>query len=276
MKHIRPKPIKSIQTSFNSEDITYDDMPETSKKVADDYLKSNSYDDSHDLAVHTSNKKLVFGFDYLYKGKRKFIPELDPCLIYFSNAQMFSKMIYQHKRELLTKSFEVGNINDSEENQTIDDTIKQFEAFFQFASNYIIMLSASLEAFLNKTIPINEIYVTRNGDKKDIEWIRGSSIEFKMSKIIPKCTKKDFEKQYPNKYDSILKIKNFRNDLIHLNPKTEITNTKYKEFYRKVIDFEYSSSIYLIRDYINFHENGLIEECPCGDDIFFDIIKIKK
>lgn len=276
MKHIRPKPIKSIQTSFNLDDVSYDDIPEKSKKVADDYLKSKSYDDSHDLAVHTTNKKLVFGFDYLYKGMRKFIPELDPCLIYFSNAQMFSKMIYQYKRELLTKSFELGNISNSEENQTIDDTIKQFEAFFQFASNYIIMLSASLEAFLNKTIPINETYITKKGEEKDIVWIRGSSIEFKMSKIIPKCTNKDFEKEYPNKYDLVLKIKNFRNDLIHLNPKTEITNTKYKEFYRKVIDFEYSSSIYLIRDYINFHEENLIEECQCGDDIFFDIINIKK
>lgn len=141
MKHIRAKPIKSVQTSFNFKDISYDDIPESCKKVADNYLKSDSYDDSHDLAVHTSNKKLVFGFDYFYKGKKKFIPELDPCLIYFSNAQMFSKMIYQYKRELLIKSFEVAYIVKNKENQTIDDTIKQFEAFFQFASNYIIMLS---------------------------------------------------------------------------------------------------------------------------------------
>lgn len=276
MKHIKPKPIKSIQTSFNFNDVSFDDMPESSKKVANNYIKSNTYNDSYDLAVHTSNKKLVYGFDYLYKGKKKFIPELDPCLIYFSNAQMFSKMIYSYKRELLIKSFEVANIGKNTENLTIDDTIKQFEVFFQFASNYIIMLSASLEAFLNRTIPIDETYITKKNEEKDIKWIQGSSIEFKMSKIIPKCTQKDFRRNYPNKYDSILKIKNFRNDLIHLNPKTEITNTKYKEFYRKVIDFEYSSSIYLIRDYINYHEENLIEECTCGDDIFFDVIKIKK
>ncbi|QXP60539.1 hypothetical protein [Olleya sp. HaHaR_3_96] len=146
--------------------------------------------------------------------------------------------------------------------------------FFQFASSYIIMLSASLEAFVNKMIPHDYIYLTKkSNEEKDIEWVHKQSIDFKTKKIIPSCTGKDYTTEYSQKYLAILEIKNFRNELIHLIPKNKITNTKYKEFYRKVIDFRYSDSIYAIRDYINYHEEGLIEECDCGNEIYFDIHK---
>ncbi|MWW24282.1 hypothetical protein [Algibacter lectus] len=273
MKHIVPKTIKIFKTSFDFKDIKEEDIPEESKEVAKDVLKSKNYDDNYDIMVQTSNNKATFGFDYLYKQEKKFIPELDPSVIYFSSAQLFSGMIYNYKKELLKNSFSLKDITKNKSNQSLDDTIKQFEIFFQFASSYVIMLSASLEAFVNKLIPIDYIYTTKEGIEKDIEWIHRQSIDFKTKKIIPNCTEKDYTIEYESKYEEILAIKNFRNDLIHLTPKNEITNTKYKDFYRKVIDFKYSEAIYSIKHYINYHEEGLIEECACGNDFYFDLIK---
>jgi hypothetical protein len=193
-------------------------------------------------------------------------------VIYFSSAQQFSEMIYHYKRELLINSFSLKDIASKKPGQSLDDTVKQFQTFFQFASSYIIMLSASLEAFVNKLIPIDYIYVTKDGKEKDIEWIHRQSIDFKTKKIIPDCTGKDYTVEYETKYQKVLAIKKFRNDLIHLTPKNEITNTKYKDFYRKVIDFKYSEAIHSIRDYINYHEKNLIEECNCGNKFCFDIV----
>jgi hypothetical protein len=274
MKHIVPKVNKFYKTSFDASDISNIDIPEKSKEIIEEYKNSKSINDDYDLAVFTSNHQLVFGFDYMYKGNKNFIPELDPSVIYFSSAQLFSKMIYSYKRELLSQSSLVRTTsNEKKENQSIDATIKQFEVFFQFASSYIIMLSASLEAFVNKMIPIDYTYTTKKGLIKNLEWVLKQNIELKLSKIIPECTQKDYAKEFNEKYESILNIKNFRNELIHLSPKNELTNTKYKEFYRKVIDFRYSDSIYAIRDYINYYEEGLIEECDCGNEIYFDIHK---
>ncbi|GAA3594520.1 hypothetical protein Q4Q39_06830 [Flavivirga amylovorans] len=273
MRHILPKTIKTFKTSFDSNSISSEDNTKKGNEIASKFLKSESYNDEFDLMVHTSNNKATFGFDFLYKSEKKFIPELDPSVIYFSSAQLFSGMIYNYKKDLLRNSFSLKDIAKDKPNQSLDDTMKQFETFFQFASSYIIMLSASLEAFVNKSIPIDYTYTTKDGIEKDIEWIHRQSIDFKTKKIIPNCTERDYTVEHEAKYQEILAIKNFRNDLIHLTPKNEITNTKYKEFYRKVIDFKYSEVIYSIRHYINYHEEGLIEECPCDNKFHFDIIK---
>lgn len=274
MKHIVPKTIKTYKTSFDLNDIKEEDIPEKSKVIAKEFLESADYKDEYDIMVHTSCNKATFGFDYLYKQEKKFIPELDPSVIYFSSAHLFSGMIYNYKKELLKNSFSLKDIVKNKPNQSLHDTMKQFETFFQFASSYVIMLSASLEAFINKMIPIDYVYVTiKKQEQKNIDWILKEPVEFKMTKIIPSISDKNYPIENQKNYDSILKIKKFRNELIHLSPKNETTNTKYKDFYRKVIDFKYSEALYSIKHYINYHEEGLIEECSCNNKFYFDIIK---
>lgn len=273
MKHIKPKAITVIKTSFDHNGIP--DLPpeKRSRKKANDFINSKSYNDEMDLAMITSNGHVIFGFDYLHNEKKKIIPELDPSVIYFSSAQLFSKMIYDYRNQLIRDTASLDEIMQGKTRQSVDDIMKRFEVFFQFASSYIIMLNASLEAFVNKMIPINYTYTAKDGIEKDFEWIHRQSIDFKTKKIIPNCTKKDYVTEYKSKYQEILAVKKFRNELIHLSPKNKITNTKYKDFYRKVIDFNYSEAIYSIRHYINYHQENLIEECPCHNEFYFDIIK---
>jgi hypothetical protein len=272
MKHIKPKNTKTIKVNFSTNEISSENNPPESNKIAHDYLSSKTYSD-WDIMIQEDNK-LIFGFDYLYKNEMRYIPELDPSIVYFSSAQLFRKKIYHYKRELLQNTPFIADMDKI--NTPISTVMRQFEVFFQFASSYIIMLNSSLEAFINKTIHIDYTYTTKGkkGKEKDINWILKSAFfSTKIEEIIPDCTGKNFTSEFPKKYDSIKELKKIRNELIHLSPKTDISVTKYKEFYRKVIDFPYNESIYSVRDYINYHEENLIEECQCGQDFHFDINK---
>jgi hypothetical protein len=268
MKNIIPKNIQQYNTDFDFDDLKAEDVPKKSIQKANNYLKSKKYSDGNMISV-TNQRKAIMGFDYLYKNQMKFVPELDPCLVYFSSAQMFSKMIFNYKRGLLDN---LSNIDPSKNKnvQDIGKTMLEFQHFFQFASSYVMVLNASLEAFINKTIPNNYEYKNESGRKKDIKWVRN---EIKMSKIIPDCTQKNFPLEHPKTYNSIKDFIKFRNQLIHLSPRTDRNSVRYKEFYRKVLDFEYLNSVYQIKKYINYHEPNLIEERDFGSELYFDIIK---
>lgn len=272
MKNIEPKNIVQVNFNFDLNNINSSDVPNKSILDAKNYLKLKEYSND-DFWCFTSNQKTIRGFDYKHKNQMKFVPELDPCLIYFSSAQMFSKMIYSYKKEFLNN---LSFIDPSKNNnaQDVGKTMLEFQHFFQFASSYIIMLNSSLEAFVNKEIPATTTYITKKKrEVKDIKWILKANLEFKMSKIIPKCTNKNFPLEYSTTYESIKDFIKFRNQLIHLSPRTDHNSARYKEFYRKVIDFKYLDSMYQIKKYINHHQPNLIEERDFGSELYFDISK---
>ncbi|WP_298416752.1 hypothetical protein [uncultured Kordia sp.] len=272
MKNIIPKNMAQIDINFDVDDLKSIDVPHESIEYAKNYLESKEYADGNFIGV-TSDRKAIMGFDYKHKNQMKFVPELDPCLIYFSSAQMFSKMIYSYKKDLLCNLSFIEpskNINA----QDLGKTMLEFQHFFQFASSYTIMLNSSLEAFINKEIPVTTTYITKEkGETKDIKWILKANLEFKMSKIIPECTNKNFPLEYSKTYESIKDFIKFRNQLIHLSPRTDHNSVRYKEFYRKIIDFKYLDSMYQIKKYINYHQPNLIEERDFGSELYFDIIK---
>ncbi|WP_046756517.1 hypothetical protein [Kordia jejudonensis] len=268
MKNIEPKNIVQVDINFDLNNINSSNVPNESILDAKNYLKLKEYTDD-DFWCFTSNQKKIRGFDYKHKNQMKFVPELDPCLIYFSSAQMFSKMIYSYKKEFLN-NLSFIDPSKNKDAQDLGKTMQEFQYFFQFASSYIIMLNSSLETFINKEIPVTTTYITKGkGETKDIKWILKANLEFKMSKIIPQCTNKNFPLEYLNTYESIKDFIKFRNQLIHLSPRTDCNSVRYKEFYRKVIDFNYLDSIYQIKKYINYHQPNLIEECEF--ESYFDI-----
>lgn len=118
---------------------------------------------------------------------------------------------------------------------------------------------------MNQAIPADHEFVSKNGKK-----IKTPNIHDKLDEI-QKIKSKDFEGQFENKFTLIKNIINFRNDIIHLKPSKEQTNTKYKDFYRFAIDFPYNEAIYAVRDFINYFEPDLIEECRCGNEYFYNI-----
>jgi hypothetical protein len=194
------------------------------------------------------------------------IQEINPSLIFYSNAQMFLKLIYPLKRELLDNTpyiTKLGEIKNQEYN------ITHFSRFFQYCSSYIINLQATVESFMNSLIPDDYVHYSL---KKKVVKFHNINFETKLEKIIPELTGKNFMLEFEKKHLLILKIKNLRNSLIHLKPNYEDESAiKYKDLYREIIDFEYSEVIYSVRDYLNYYKPNLVEECPCGKEFFFKI-----
>ncbi len=144
-----------------------------------------------------------------------------------------------------------------------------FGIFFQLAINCVINLQSTVESFVNRQIPEGHKSVDENGNEFD------PSIFYKLNKILPEI-KKIFMSEFKQHNNRIRKIIELRNEIIHLKPTAETTNTKYKDVYRKLLNFDFTKSIISVKKLVNFYEPNLIEECSCGKEFFYEINEIIK
>jgi len=199
------------------------------------------------------------GFLYNNNGMACIIPMADPVLIYFNLAQMNLKQIYSLKKELLE---EFGNKTSVKEN-----SLNIFYVFFGIASAFIIMLVTSLEAFVNSKIDKNFSYKKKDGEKcvkvYNCEQIqRWILFEEKVTSILNKETNKNFAKKHKSSQEKINQLIKLRNEVIHT--KTDNTHKYYENLYTDMLRFKFNETIMAVRDFINFYEENLIEQCPCG------------
>lgn len=258
MSHIGLKYSKQIKLDTASiKPALQNKSSEKGKKFMDDYLENNHFaeESDYDLTLFTKDS-VIFGFDFLHNGQKLLLPEINPVTIYFSNAVMSSIKITKYKKILLS-NIKIGNI------QT-----HAFGDFFQLAFNCIINLQSSIETFANLIIQKNEYTFY---DKKQKP--RKANIHDKLDIALPIIFAKNFELDFKEEYTSIKSLILLRNDLIHLKPYTESTNTKYKIPYREVIEFNFDKAIEATQEFINYYQPNLIEECNCGINFHFDIIK---
>lgn len=141
------------------------------------------------------------------------------------------------------------------------------ETFFQLAFNCIINLQSSIETFLNYILNENK-YVFYDKNNK----VRKSSIHEKIEIALPEIFNKTFKQDHELQFDQIKDLISIRNEMVHLKPNKEETNSKYKIPYRKILDFKFYETVEAVKIFINYHQNSLIEECNCGRDFYFDII----
>lgn len=262
MVHIRLKPTQRIKAGFNiAEETEKIEIPQESKDFAQEYLKSKKLADEYemDLMLIMGNE-IIYGFDYLYNESKIIIPEINPVLIFYSNAIMSYSKLNQFKKTLLENSPSVDKL------QTNLDP-KLFGNYFQLAANSIINLQAAIENFINNSIPDNYIILSNNNKE-----IKRPNIHDKIDFGIVKLKGKNFQENNEEEYLLVKELIDLRNDIIHLKPIKEDTNTKYKKLFRRVIDFDFKSGILAIKTFINFYEPNLIEECPCGKEYSYDII----
>jgi hypothetical protein len=262
MIHLRLKPTQRIKTEFNIvEESKTLEIPDQSKDLAQEYLKSEKLSDEYEMDLTLfMEDEIIYGFDYLYNGNKIIIPEINPALIFYSNAIMSFIKLNQFKKTLLENS---PLVRASEIN--IDP--KFFGNYFQLATNTIINLQATIENFLNNSIPDNFIILSNNNKE-----IKRPNIHDKIDYGIVKLKGKNFEENSEDDYLLVKELIDLRNDIIHLKPIQEDTNTKYKKLFRRVIDFDFENGILAIKKFINFYEPNLIEECPCGKEYYYDII----
>lgn len=264
LTHIKLKPTRKIETNFNPADIGKDiEIPKESVDIAKKYQKTNQYNDDYDLLM-AFDDHLIYGFDFI-KDKEKFlIPEINPTTIFYSNAVMSHRKLIISREELFKKSPTIKNYNKS-------INPNHFGSFFQLASNCIINLQSTLESFANRQIPEDRKFFDKNEDEFD------PSVFHKIDKILPEIYNKRFKSSYKKDNFIVRKIIELRNEIIHLKPIKENTNTKYKDVYRRLLKFDFTRAIIAVRKLVNFYESNLIEDCECEKELYYDVYeKIKE
>lgn len=257
MAHIGIKKSSEVKFDFDIKNLM--GTAENKKKSLEmlkSYQESNKYADDYDrdLLLITEDS-IITAFDYIYKGQKLMMPEINPVTIYYSNAVMSNFKIKNYKNILISKSKE----------GIIDSHV--FGNFFQLAFNCIINLQSSVETFLNYILNENK-YVFYDKNNK----VRKSSIHEKIEIALPEIFNKTFKDDYSKQITQIKDLISIRNEMIHLKPDKEETNSKYKVPYRKILDFNFDETVEAVKVFINYHQNSLIEECNCGRDFYFDII----
>lgn len=258
MSHIGLKFNTEIKIDYDlTKTISDIKLSDESKKIIDDYSKSDrlaeEYD--YDLILQTTDS-LIFGFEFINDGEKLMIPEINPVTIYFSNAVMSNNKIHYYKKILIDKA-QKGIIQPH-----------SFGNYFQLSFNCIINLQSAIETLVNKLIQENEYYFYDSNRRA-----RNGNIHDKIDIALPEISHKNFENDFEDEYLDIKNLIRIRNQMIHLKPDVENTNTKYKIPYRKIIEFNFGKTIESAKKFINYYQPNLIEECDCGSELYFDIIK---
>jgi hypothetical protein len=259
MSHIGVKYSKEIKIDFDfNEAIENCELPDKSKEIINEYIQNNKFAEDYDLDLMlVSEDSIITGFEFLTNGRKIKLPEINPVTIYFANSIMSSKNILPLKKQLI-KNAESGIMNPH-----------SFAEYFQLSFNCIINLQASVETFLNKLLDEKNYVFTYNNGRERI-----GKIHEKIDNVIPELYGKSFQSEFPSEYNDLKELINLRNKIIHLNPENGQTNSKYKIPYRQILEFNFDKAISSAKNFINFYESNLIEQCDCGKDFYFDIVEM--
>lgn len=205
----------------------------------------------------------IAAFEHKINGKNYLIPEPEPILIYFNNAQTNFRFIDETRRKL------IETLDLSKGSETSSMIRKALYDYMFHVSGFVIGLFTSIEAMVNKTIPTDYVFrVDRSKwtQEYNFEQIqRELPFDLKLRKVLEEITKKDFAKSHPTKWNHITNLKNFRDDIVHTKKMVE-SHTPYSYIFKQALNFKYSESILAVRDLINFYHPNLVEECDCGKD----------
>jgi len=257
MKHIKKKFLFSVKTEMNAKDLLGTVEPNT--KYIERITESNFID--HAAYMVTEDGKIIQTFKYEKDGKTLFIPEPNPIVIYFSNAQMILKPLIDTKKDLLDSLIQ---------NKDVGITQSFSYQFFGHASNFVTSLFNALEAFINSKIPDDFEYRKEGKQKTELynkrQLQESLRFEEKIKKVIPQIMKKPFHQDFGHKYEILTKFKDIRDNVVHTREHEENIPNYYEKLFTELLDHDYLKSIQAVRDYINYYENNLIEKCQCGND----------
>lgn len=257
MKHLVKKYVKKTKLNDDVMEVI-NNAPIDEKKIKE--LSDSNLDGYYGIAITTDNE-FIQTFKYLHNKKTFLIPEPDPIVIYFDTARNFHKEINKRRDDLFSKL--------SKETVNIVAVNGDFYWYFSVVSNYAIFLFLSLEAFINKMIPLDFEYKKRIPNKRTELYNKSQiqkHIEFleKIKNVLPEVFDKNFVTEQSHKYDLIKKLKEFRDEIVHTKSYQEKgTPNFYENLFVTSLDFDFDKTLYASRDFINYYQPNLIEECHC-------------
>jgi len=128
---------------------------------------------------------------------------------------------------------------------------------FRVTAMSIIFAFTSCEAFLNQKLPDFKEVVMPNGksyNKTNIEYF---GLERKVE-AVSIFTGKDFAAKHPQKMQRLLKLKNLREQLIHLKEVKQGVATSYNDIYQSLLELNIKMLVNTVKAFINFYEPKLI------------------
>lgn len=174
----------------------------------------------------TRDKKKIFSF-----------PEPNPICIYYSSANKHLQSSYALKNKFFSE----------EQHFNAEYHYGNFVEYFRETSEGIILLSTTIEGFINQLLPEN-LEIEINGVKKkkqEIEWL---DINTKLRQLLPSLTGIDFQQTNPKEYANICLTIDLRNDLIHLKRSIKENITNYQLLFKRLVDFDHiacSDSVFI-------------------------------
>lgn len=216
-----------------------------------------AFDKSDEAGFFLDDNTVVKAFAYSKPPLRIALPVPHPVVLYFETGRSFIKHMTNSK-SLLLKLYK------DSDNPQIGDILHKYYSFHGNASACIYFLFLSLESFINYIIPNDFIYIFENGKSYPYEkFIRHKF--FEKHEIVSSYCNKSFAKDYPDIWKSIEKLKTIRDEITHLKQMpTKAGQPKYNSILRSVLDFDYNEAACAVRDFINYYEPDLIQECNCG------------
>lgn len=212
----------------------------------------------------TDTNEMFQTFRYEKDGEVYMLPEPDPVVIYFDTARNNYRQLKELREELFKDKAHFG--------KDLVATMGNFYWYYATASSFAIYLFFSVEAFINKMIPKDYEYRRKIQNKKTELFDKFQvqrNVEFpeKIKDIIPEIKGKSFVQEFTHKYDQIQKLKYFRDEVVHTKSfEGDKVPNFYEQLYVMSLDFEFEKTLLYVRDYINYYQPGLIEECNCGRD----------
>lgn len=255
MKHIKRK-------FLHTHNITNDGYEFMVEQMAKSEGKTITVDNKMVPHIITTNKEFIQGFFYKVENLKIPIPEPNPIIIYFSNAQGFLSSILEFKQKLV--------IDISSQTYNTGDVLNNMFAFYGCVVNFTSSLFDALEAFVNSKIPKDFKFTNPNRRGKMInkyEIIRYQNFDYKVKIILPEIfAGKNFVVAKSHLYAEIKLLNKLRDNITHAKSDLDYEVNYYEKLFTEALDFDYVKAIESAKSFINFYEDNLIEPCNCGKD----------
>jgi len=268
MKHLVKKFIRAEKVGNDVTDIIssvpYDEAALTS-------LIKNDFDNYYAF-IQTNDNELIQAFPYKRDNKQYIVPEANPVVLYFECARRNIRYIKQADEALFLELDKIrpDNLGIDSKNANATIMLNQFYSYYTLASISVSFLFNSIEAFINNIIPKDFNY-SKETKRHTIVYTKyqiqkETTFEDKIKDVLPLIKGKSFQQEFSQKWDSIKKLKDFRNEIIHTQSYDQETPNIYLSLYTTALNFDYETTLIHVKDFLNYYENNLIEECDCGQD----------
>ncbi|MFN3528509.1 MAG: hypothetical protein ACK417_01135 [Bacteroidia bacterium] len=266
MKHIK----KQFYFDLSDEEFS-DKYGSVFKSVSVEDAKPRNQKAQQIEFMQTTNKRVVMAT--LFKEKRKNQKLLMPLprmpLLFLSNAYD----LYKHATEILPK---LENLIDLSIREDKDHRHLVYR-YLGYKFSCITSLFSAVESFINESIPTEAMFPYEVGKQwsRD-EILRYMNTEDKINKLMPFLFHpKAFAKHQPQKKEPLIRLKNIRDQIIHMKPLPNTTNelksvlhgySAHASLLQQVYKLNFNESYEKVAEFMNFYIPGYVEECQCSLD----------